>query len=232
MAKLFDKPNSETDVTFLFEDESTLDAHRFILCCTSSLFRRIFLSHSELSSLHAERPKSKIEGKLTSKDINANRVPGLVKVSSDRGVPYDCVHFEESQRIFLTLRKEISRQTMIQVLRYMYTGELDLPDWESFEEKHLAAVVDVAKTFQVETLVDLLTNEDISTYDYVDEWKNEFIALNKCLFCHTSRFSDVTFHVEKQMVSAHTSILMSRCDVMAAMLSGNFRERRQSEVRS
>lgn len=229
MAKLIDNRISGTDVTFIFHDESKLEAHRLVLCCASSLFCRIFLSNTALSTLRSLDPEVKLEGKLTSKDINGNRVAGLVQVSSDRNIPYDCVYFEECQRIVFTLTKDLPKQAVNDVLKFMYTGELDLSD--ASEEKHLNAVLDVARIFQVESLVDLLKDDDdMSTHGCAEKWKKDFVLRNQHLFCNKSRFSDVSFEVDNQILRAHMPVLISRCDFMAAMLSGKFQESGQSQI--
>lgn len=228
IGKLFQNPTSGTDVTFIFNDESTLEAHRLVLCCTSSLFRRIFLSNLGLTTVHVKNPEAKLEGKFTSKDINSRRVVGLVKVSSDRDIPYDCVYRDEGQRIFLTLSEDIPKRAMNDVLSFMYTGKLDPA--AITEEKRRSAVLDVAQIFQVESLTDVLKNDDVCVEDATERWKDDFVAINGLLFFYKSRFSDVSFQVENQTVRAHLSVLISRCEFMAAMLSGNFQESDQSEI--
>ena len=42
--------------------------------------------------------------------------------------------------------------------------------------------------------------------------------------------SDVSFRVEGELVHAHKLVLCTRCEVMAAMLSGAFQESQASEV--
>lgn len=43
-------------------------------------------------------------------------------------------------------------------------------------------------------------------------------------------FSDVTFELDDGHMKAHRSILVARCDVMRAMLTGDFREAHSSVV--
>lgn len=229
MGNLLGDTNPGTDVTFIFPDKTTVEAHRLVLCCTSALFRRIFLSNTALSNLNAANPDAKIGWKLTSKDINNGRVAGFVLVSSDRDIPYDCVYFEESQRIFLTLSEDISKTALIEALNFMYTGKLNLST--ETEEKHTMAILDVAQKFEVEILTEFLKSEqEMSEKDLFEQWKAEFVSFDDALFCNTSRFSDVSFRVEEQLVRAHLCVLIAHCDFMAAMLSGNFQESGQQEV--
>ena len=230
MAKLLDgDTNCGSDVTFIFCDKTTVEIHRLVLCCISSLFRRIFLSNTALSNLNASDPEMKIGGKLNSKDINNGRVAGLVSVSSNRDVPYDCVHFEESQHIFLTLSEDISKTGMIEMLKFVYTGKIR-PTGET-EEKEIAAILDVAQTFHIDILTEFLKGgQEVSEQDLFEQWKTEFTSFNSELFYNTFRFSDVTFRVEEQLVPAHLCILVANCDFMAAMLSGNFQESCEKEV--
>jgi hypothetical protein len=229
MANLLDENSCGTDVTFIFPDSTTLEAHRLVLCCTSSLFRRIFLSNTALANLNDSNPEAKIGGKLTSKDINNGRVPGLVLVSSDQDIPYDCVYFEESQRIFLTLSDDISKTAVSEVLNFMYTGKLNLST--DPEDKHTLTIHDVALTFQIDILTEISKSEqEMSEQDIFEQWKAEFASFNYELFCNTSRFSDVSFRVDGQLVRAHLCVLVAHCDFMAALLSGNFQESGQKEV--
>ena len=229
MATLLDANSFGADVTFIFPDEKTIQAHRLVLCCTSSLFRRIFLSNTALTNLNTANPDAVVGGKLTSKDINNGRVPGLVLVSSDRDIPYDCVYFEESQRIFLTLREDIPRTALSGLLHFMYTGKLNLPTEP--DEKYNVAMLDVAQIFQVDVLTEFLkSDQEMCESDLFEQWKAEFASFNNDLFCNTSRFSDVSFRVDEQLVRAHLCVLVAHCDFMAAMLSGNFQESGQNEV--
>ena len=229
MANLLDDSSSGADVAFIFPDETTVEAHRLVLCCTSSLFRRIFLSNTALANLNTANPEAKVGGKLTSKDINNGRVAGLVLVSSDRDIPYDCVYFEESQRIFLTLSENISRTALSELLRFMYTGKLNL--LTELDEKQTVGILEVAQIFQVDVLTDFYkSDQEMTEQDLFEQWKAEFVSFNNDLFCNTSRFSDVSFRVDKQLVRAHLCVLVAHCDFMAAMLSGNFQESGQKEV--
>lgn len=229
MAKLLDDANSGTDVTFIFSDETTIEAHRVVLCCASSLFRRIFLSYTALPNVNASKSDAKKGWKLTSKDINNGRVTGFVLVSNDRDIPYDCVHYEEKQRIFLTLREDISRSTFRGLLCFMYTGKLNVAI--KTDEKLAMALLDLAQTFQVDMLAEFLEGEqEMSEINLFDQWKTDFVSFNDELFCNSPRFSDVSFRVEGQLVRAHLCVLVARCDFMAAMLSGNFQENSQHEV--
>ncbi|XP_028408756.1 rho-related BTB domain-containing protein 1-like [Dendronephthya gigantea] len=228
MANLLGDSCSGLDVTFIFPDKTTVEAHRLVLCCTSSLFRRMFLSHRALSNLNASDP-DEVGGKLTSKDINGGRVVGFVLVSSDRDVPYDCVYFEETLRIFLTLSEDISKNAFKNVLNFMYTGKLSLS--AEADEKQTAAILDVAQTFQIDVLTDFLkSDQEVSELDLHDQWKSEFVSFNSRLFCNSSRFSDVSFCVDEHPVRAHRCVLVAHCDFMAAMLSGNFQESGQNEI--
>lgn len=47
-------------------------------------------------------------------------------------------------------------------------------------------------------------------------------SINKCL--SSGLFADVAFELDDGIIKAHRAILIARCDVMRAMLSGAFRE--------
>lgn len=46
--------------------------------------------------------------------------------------------------------------------------------------------------------------------------------LVKCI--NTGMFSDVTFELDDGQIKSHRAMLIARCDMMRAMLSGDFRE--------
>lgn len=43
-------------------------------------------------------------------------------------------------------------------------------------------------------------------------------------------FTDITFELDEGQMKAHRAVLVSRCDVMRAMLAGDFREAHSSVV--
>lgn len=53
----------------------------------------------------------------------------------------------------------------------------------------------------------------------------QFIKKNlEKLYINTGLFGDVTFELDDGILKAHRAMLVSRCDVMRAMLNGDFKE--------
>lgn len=88
-------------------------------------------------------------------------------------------------------------------------------------------------------------NESIRNYATVSEtwsdwsWNNVFIqcfdvfqfvkkSLEKCI--NRSTFSDVTFELDDGQMKSHRAMLIARCDMMRAMLNGDFREAHSNVV--
>lgn len=106
--------------------------------------------------------------------------------------------------------------------------ELD-KDSELLEE-----TVQVARLFNLPELQLIAQNAkkgDEFLNPSIGTWLNDRNALvAKKLFLNKSLFSDVVFSVAGVTIPAHKLVLCSRCEVMSAMLSGNFMESASKEV--
>lgn len=62
--------------------------------------------------------------------------------------------------------------------------------------------------------------------------KQEIRANLQKYFVNQNLFSDVTFELDDGRAKSHRAILVARCDVMRAMLNGDFREAHSNVVRT
>jgi len=115
-------------------------------------------------------------------------------------------------------------------LQFLYTGTVELnKDSELLDE-----TITVAQTFNLPELQLICENArkgDEFLNPSIGTWLNDRnSAVSKELFLNKQLLSDVSFCVEGEKVCAHKLVLCTRCDVMAAMLTGGFMESGTSKV--
>lgn len=59
----------------------------------------------------------------------------------------------------------------------------------------------------------------------------QYLKKNLEKFIGSNIFTDVTFQLDDGRLKAHRAMLISRCDMMRAMLNGDFREAHANTVR-
>lgn len=115
-------------------------------------------------------------------------------------------------------------------LQFLYTGIVELDK----ESELLDETVRVAQLFNLPELQLIAQNAkkgDEFLNPSIGTWLNDHNgSVAKKLFLNNSLFSDVTFSVEGISIPAHKLVLCCRCEVMSAMLSGNFIESASKEV--
>lgn len=127
-----------------------------------------------------------------------------------------------------TITDTISARIFRNVLDFLYSGSPNI------SEADLAETKQAAKLFGVSELEQICKNceEDM---DYLNPsigtWLNDRSgSVAKQLFFGEDLMSDLTFVVDGHRVPAHCALLSARCQVLDAMLGGNFCEGRGSEV--
>ena len=115
-------------------------------------------------------------------------------------------------------------------LHFLYTGSVEL----SKASEHLPDTIAAARTLnlpELEVICENAQKEEEFLNPSIGTWLNDRnSSVAKELFLNRETFSDVSFRVEDSVVWAHKVVLCLRCEVMAAMLSGGFRESEGREV--
>ncbi|XP_034111481.1 rho-related BTB domain-containing protein 1 isoform X1 [Drosophila sulfurigaster albostrigata] len=138
----------------------------------------------------------------------------LVQVENQRGV--------SAIQTIVTLNKLISPQALHQCLRFIYTGTIDK------ECSNIQEIREAADFLELPQLTMLLTKPQ-SIMDSPSDEPNPHICLRikESMERHCigdGCFTDVTFELDDGLMKAHRAVLVGRCDVMRAMLLGDFRE--------
>ncbi|XP_008545753.1 rho-related BTB domain-containing protein 1 isoform X1 [Microplitis demolitor] len=130
----------------------------------------------------------------------------------------------------VTLSKLITPQSMQQCLQFIYTGSLD-KRYHDLQTAPIGLLLEIRQAAEFLELPQLLMvlgsiqarsqfmNSDLNNqYKQVVRQRLEDICLEQGLF------ADVMFELDDGNMSAHRAILTTRCDMMKAMFSGDYRE--------
>ena len=214
---------TNADVLFKFEDGSqSISAHKIVLWLTPSVFRGVL------------NDKNKID---------LNKVGELFEFTEldDLGDLNSCTQV----RTCIVLKNWISRETFVQILEFLYTGEAGIS--KDTKEKKIKELLTASEKLEVRSLVDICNyflklagpkkncEQKIQNSNQTEKKDAKLtppprtvqdMFVNK----EATVFSDLTFLVDGILVYAHKAILVARSPVLAALLSENFVEGKSSQV--
>lgn len=129
--------------------------------------------------------------------------------------------FTQTQTI-VSVSKLITPQAMQQCLKFIYTGAIDR------ECLDLQEIRQAAEFLELPQLMVLLSNTQANQSFMNDETIQHYstcMKQNLEKYCvQNGIFGDITFELDDGHMKAHRAMLVARCDVMKAMLNGDFRE--------
>ncbi|XP_017842723.1 rho-related BTB domain-containing protein 1 isoform X3 [Drosophila busckii] len=228
--------------------------HRFMLAAASSIFQRMLNTEMSDMGGRSSSESSMVSstfGEATIADFNddteyliryesrtqryqalplveAKRISDLNRelhhpvLQSLRQVHLETQRGVSSVQTIVTLSKLISPQALHQCLRFIYTGTID-KDCTNLQE-----IREAAELLELPQLAVLLSRPQ-SVMDSPSDEPSPHISLRikESMERHCigdGCFSDVTFELDDGLMKAHRAVLVGRCDVMRAMLLGDFRE--------
>ena len=221
------KDANNADVLFTFEDGSeSISAHRIVLRLRQSAFKDVLCDQGA----HTLRKFQDIfEVKNMSADVfqQAQNDPVYSKASPQ-------------SMICVLLKSWISRETFIEIIEFLYSGEVRIS--KESESGRIKELLTAAEKLKVSPLVDICNYVlKLKCDEKTTETKKKIIgqpkppAISVCdLFLDkkATPFSDVEFLVEGKLAFAHKAVLKARSPVLAALLGGNFKEGKSSQVTS
>ena len=221
------KDVNNADVLFTFEDGSeSIFAHRIVLWLRQSAFKDV-ICDKDANTLR--KFKDIFDVKNMSADVfqQAENDPGYTK------------DFSQSM-ICVLMKNWISRETFIQILEFLYSGEVRIS--EESESDKIKKLLTAAEKLKVSSLVDICNyllklkgNEKKTDTKKKIRGQPTPPPISVCdLFLDkkATPFSDVVFVMEGKLAFAHKAVLKARSPVLAALLGGNFREGKSSQVHS
>lgn len=221
------KDVNNADVLFTFEDRSeSISAHRIALWLRQSAFKDVFCDKDDAHVLR------KFKGIFDIKNMSADV---FQQAENDPAYSKD---FSESM-ICVLLKNWISRETFIEILEFLYSGEVRSISEES-ESDRIKELLTAAEKLKVSPLVDICNyllklkgdekKTDTKKKICGQPMPPPISVCNLFLDKKATPFSDVAFVVEGKLAFAHKAVLKARSPVLAALLGGNFREGKSSQV--
>ncbi|XP_026475202.1 rho-related BTB domain-containing protein 1 isoform X1 [Ctenocephalides felis] len=129
-----------------------------------------------------------------------------------------------SNQTVVTLSKLITPQAMQQCLRFIYTGSIDQRCLELQELRQAAEFLELTQLLVV--LSNTQTGQQFtkSNEEAVEHYSLSMRRRLEELCIEQGLFSDISFALDDGTYPGHKPMLISRCDMMRAMLTGQFRE--------
>ena len=114
-------------------------------------------------------------------------------------------------------------------LSFLYTGCADVKNDDDLDD-----TIAAAELLNLPELIMVCSNvRKDDEFLNVGKWVNDRNSeVMRKLFLNNTLYSDITFVVDGQKIPAHRCVLITRCEVMSAMFSGQFAESNTAEVRS
>ncbi|XP_077993407.1 rho-related protein racA-like [Glandiceps talaboti] len=225
--KMLENP-VHSDVTFILEDSRQFQAHKLVLCSTSTYFCKVFgveppKLNNQLKDHNTKKPFSR-------NDINDGKVLGLAGIIDEAG---DCNDISKnSVRTIVNISADITSEAFKHVLEFLYSGLPRLPFNPS--DELLDSVTKAAKIFNLPRLTEVcknITNDEEFLNPSIGTYLNDCMGADaKKLFLNKPHLSDIRFNIEDTTVYAHKAVLTARCEVMSAMFSGHFSESLNTKV--
>ncbi|XP_071033337.1 rho-related BTB domain-containing protein 1 isoform X2 [Parasteatoda tepidariorum] len=208
-----------------------------VITCASFCLSRSSNHHNNANQNNSETRHGSVRRRSTTCQIHPesthNITTGIRRLLDHRA--YQCISIERcegldhrgrvtsSVQTIVTLTKVITPGAMQNCLRFLYTGGLDHKMCMNMTE-----LLEAAELMEIPELQLLIGNGQHNQKECNTDLQKKFAQKVRnrmrevCL--HQGLFSDVYFQLEDGLCCAHKPILMARCDVMAAMFRGDFRE--------
>ncbi|XP_037904360.1 rho-related BTB domain-containing protein 1 isoform X2 [Hermetia illucens] len=159
----------------------------------------------------------------------------ITQVDTGRGLSFT--------QTIVTLTKLITAQAMNQCLKFIYTGTIER-EFQNLQTAPIGLLLEIkqaAEFLELPQLILLLSQpqssittnseEPAQHYSTVLHPRLYFVRQNLEKYCiDNGLFGDVAFELDDGHMKSHRSVLIARCDVMRAMLNGDFREAHSSLI--
>uniref|UniRef100_H3A8M2 Rho related BTB domain containing 3 n=1 Tax=Latimeria chalumnae TaxID=7897 RepID=H3A8M2_LATCH len=192
------------DVRFCTEDlEEVGKGHRVILCSVSQAFLLLF-------------------GVKTTDELqNSPLVKAAMHLFALKNDPVPAVSSGGLLPVTVLVRDSLLCACLPEILKFFYTGASQWEELEHNLRNKLKKLQEAEKVLEkVRTLVK--PHEKVL---YASRSRHSQIASTSLrMFFNTPVLADVIFKVQGFTIPAHKAILIARCEVMAAMFSGNYAE--------
>ncbi|XP_042143046.1 rho-related BTB domain-containing protein 1 isoform X4 [Ixodes scapularis] len=118
----------------------------------------------------------------------------------------------------------VTSAALQECLRFLYTGRVDLTACPVAEIQEAASLISVPELMAHTNNIRIQEGGETLNTELVENFLKKRRSRLKDVCLNESLFSDVLFQLDDGFCSAHRALLMARCDMMAAMFRGDFRE--------
>ncbi|KAG8185072.1 hypothetical protein JTE90_017085 [Oedothorax gibbosus] len=211
-------------------DQLLTDSPHSVITCASFCLSRSHHNANQNSNHEAKHGSVKRRSSCQIHPETPNLQTGVRRILDHRA--YQCISIERcegldhrgrvtsSVQTIVTLASGITPSAMQNCLRFLYTGGLDHKMCINMTE-----LLDAAELMDIPELQLLIgQHKDLASAGLYEKFTQRVRNQMREVCLHQGLFSDVYFQLEDGLCCAHKPILMARCDVMAAMFRGDFRE--------
>ncbi|XP_067838963.1 rho-related BTB domain-containing protein 3 [Heptranchias perlo] len=210
-----------TDVVFSSKDgQDVARAHRVVLCTASPVFMLLFGVESASEPGELPRKIARNLFVIDQKDIALNSSQALL---------------HNSQPVRVIILDSLLCACYSEVLKFIYAGthcwdELKTVLWKKLT--NLEQVRNVLETVKLLFRCSAKTfcSSDVNNQRAKSRGQSQSCCCSLSLFLKNPDLADVIFKVQGTSVCAHRAVLVARCEVMAAMFSGNYAETKACQV--
>ncbi|XP_060078518.1 rho-related protein racA-like [Ylistrum balloti] len=208
------------DVTFILREQLNLDAHKIVLCSSSTYFRRVF----GMMKSH-KRKRTKSASNFTMDELNSEQTEGIVAAYDKDEFTKD-IQGQIHRHTVVELNPDIKPKTFVKVLQFLYSGVPCLSnDQDQIDPEELDDIMNLAATFKLPKLTEIcqncLSGQAFLNPSIGTSMNDETRRNMKDLYFNKPETADVTFKVEGRNVYAHKSVLTARCKNMAVTIQGS-----------
>lgn len=224
------------DATFLV-GKKEICVHKVVLAAASDTFYNLFTTDQQLptpADSAIELCGSESAGSSANTEINllSNSLETMEVTEQDNYYrPLQIIYQgKETERrdssvevTMISVSQNIYSEVLLHCLRFLYCGMNDISAQRNFSKlKEGSTLLNISELQEILTLAgdDDYHLGDELCQKYIEKFQERMLTI--CL--NAGLFSDILFQLEDGIFPAHKSILIARCDVMAAMFSGDFCE--------
>ncbi|XP_072137411.1 rho-related BTB domain-containing protein 3 [Mobula birostris] len=208
------------DVVFFTSDgQEVARAHRLVLCTASHVFMLLF--GVEVPGRPGELP-----GKI------AHR---LFVIEKDFALNCSQTFLQNSQPVRVIILDSVLCACFSEVLKFIYAGTDSWDELKSVLWKKLNNLEEMRQVLETLSLL-FKCNSKTSYSSGIDyptakgKEQSQSCCCSLSLFLKNPDLADVIFKVQGTCIYAHKAVLVARCEVMAAMFSGNYIETQACHV--
>ncbi|XP_059617232.1 rho-related BTB domain-containing protein 2 isoform X1 [Phlebotomus argentipes] len=179
-------------------------------------------SYQALPTHEPKKPPSDLFRELHHPVFQSIRVIQTTEGNGGGSAGLSSLSLRAQMQTIVSLSKLITPQAMQQCLKFIYSGSIDR---ECLDMQEIRQAADFLELPQLSVLLsNIQSNQNFMNDETIQHYSTCVRKNLEKLCVNSGLFGDLSFELDDGHVKAHRAILVARCDVMRAMLNGDFRE--------